>query len=1130
MPEHAIYLLGPPTTQKAQKTVTLSHQKAVALLAYLATSQRSHSRDALSGFFWPEEEQSKARAELRRMIWAINKGVGQGWLESNRQTVGLAETAEIYVDVHHFETLIADSQKKSHGDGELSSASVELLETAVSLYKDDFMAGFSLAYTPPFEEWMLVQTEAFRQLLSRALKQLTTYYQAHGHYSQALTHASRYLLLDPLNESAHQTVIALYALTGQKTAALRQYDLCREQLQTELSLEPSSEITALYNDIRLGTYPPSDPTTQEFGTLVEEKEAKTAVPHNLPSNTTQFVGREKEIAQLQAYLVDNNTKLVTIVGPGGMGKTRLSLAVAHKFVTQSYFQDGVYFISLIGLNEAEVIPATIAEAIGFTFTQDGRLPIQQLSDFLREKSILIVLDNFEHILSGVDLVDTLIKQSPNLKILATSREQLNLYEEQRYPLEGLPLPKQEMPSNHNSALALFLQTIRRRQPDFKVTEEEMPHLIKICHLVEGVPLAIELAASWADMLPIPEIAAEISRGLDFLETDLRNIPTRHQSIRAVFNSSWELLNTQEQTTLAQLSVFQDGFTAEAAKAVSGASLRTLARLVNQSLLRRNQNGKRYEIHELLRQYAAEKLLNPFDNETTTRDNHAAYFCDFLNIREPALKGGHQQEAMGEIEEDSKNVNAAWHWATERLHIPQLDQAIFSLGLYYLWNGRYPEAATMFQLPIEKLSHLPSTEEDENSALLLIKLLTWQGLFNIRVANYTQAKTSLNHALTNINRPILKNKEATADRAFLLLQLSQVAVNEEVDNDTLAFAEQGLALYRTINDPWGTALAMDFLAVRHQDLGNFKTGIQLQKESLAIREQHHDHRGIVSSLNSLGNLLLFTNQLDESEQYLRQSLTLSRTFNTQTDVRGPLSILGINQLFAGNFEECISLFEESWALHRALGIVSEPGSVPVGIARSKIELGYYEEAQRLSEADLSRYRTMNHTWYVAFALMNLARIALVNADFSIAKAQLEESVHLLQERNDRPLLPDSLNFLAYTCLQLDQPQEASQHLMSAMKISLMNNPMSPLRFELPVMATLLAKKGENERAIELYATALKSPYIANSRWFEEVFGHVFTQIAQTLPVHIVEAAKQRGQDQDFWETATRLLSELESQKV
>jgi predicted ATPase/DNA-binding CsgD family transcriptional regulator len=377
--------------------------------------------------------------------------------------------------------------------------------------------------------------------------------------------------------------------------------------------------------------------------------------HNLPTQTVPFIGREVELAQLAALLGDPNIRLVTVLGPGGIGKTRLALEAAA--VQLKDFAQGAHFISLAPLRDAEHLVPTMAQAIGYPFQRGKREPKGQLLDYLSEQQVLLVMDNFDHLLEGAGLVSEILQVAPGAKVLATTREPLNLQEEVRFRIGGLDFPGWEVLKDaidlqshtdlsawvEYSAIHLFVLSAQRILPGYAPGASDLKDIARICQLVEGMPLAILLAAVWVEILSVQEIANEIDQSLDLLEAEMRDAPARHRSVRAMFDSTWNRVTDAERDVLMKLSVFRGGFTRDAVQKVTGAELQTLKMLVDKSLLRRDHDTGRYEMHELLRQYA-ETQLKASNRADAARDAHCEYYLVTLHQREATLDG-HRPSAI-----------------------------------------------------------------------------------------------------------------------------------------------------------------------------------------------------------------------------------------------------------------------------------------------------------------------------------------------------------------------------------------------------------------------------------------------------------------------------------------------------
>ncbi len=429
---------------------------------------------------------------------------------------------------------------------------------------------------------------------------------------------------------------------------------------------------------------------------------------NLPTPPTPLVGREPELAALTGLLCDPRCRLLTVLGPGGIGKTRLAIEAAS--TQRERFSDGAYFVPLVSLTSPQFIVPAIADALGLVFSGPAD-PKAQLLNHLREKSSLLVLDSLEHLLEGAGLLAELLQQAPGVKLLVTSRERLNLQAEWLFGLQGLPVPSLDQvdQAEEYSAVALFLQSAGRAQVGFELRPEERPWVVHICRLVEGMPLAIELAAAWVRLLSCQEIAQEIERNLDFLCTSARDMPERHRSMRAVFDQSWQMLSAEEQQVLGRLSVFRGGFRRHAAEQVAQVSLSLLTALVDKSLLRRNEAG-RYGLHPLIRQYAADCLREDPDHDRAARDRHSHYYLTMVREREAILHSHRRKEVIGELTVEIDNLRLAWEWAATRGQVTLLRQTAWPLWLYYSMRNLLQEGEAMLLRAVEGVKRLDVNDE------------------------------------------------------------------------------------------------------------------------------------------------------------------------------------------------------------------------------------------------------------------------------------------------------------------------------------------------------------------------------------------------------------------------------------
>ncbi|RME44461.1 MAG: SARP family transcriptional regulator, partial [Chloroflexi bacterium] len=629
-------------TLDGSPVASFESDKVRALLAYLSVeADHPHGRGVLAGLLWPEQPEQSARTNLRHVLLKLRQAIGDRdasppFLLITRGTIQFNPASDHWLDVTAFSDLFNASQKHRHRRLGACLPCIRRLSQAAELYEGNFLEGFTLHDSAVFEEWSSVIRERLHRQALDALYHLAAYHERRGEYDQAREYAVRQIQLEPWREEAHRQLMGLLALSGQRSAALAQYDACRRVLAEELGVEPTAETTALYEQIK-GTREKGKKGRREERDLAPPLLGPSAPLHNLPPQLTSFVGREAELTQITERLSNPDYRLVTLVGPGGIGKTRLALAAAGQQV--GMFQHGVWFVSLAGLDSAESLVPAIAGVLNVPL-HGGEEPDARLLAYLHDKEMLLVLDDFEHLLDGTDLVLDILRGAPQIVILITSRQRLNVQAEYVIGVEGLALPPPPRPSPYQgegvrkgvesySAVQLFVERAdQTTRSGFALSAETIPDVVRVCQLVEGMPLAIELAAALADTYSCADIARSIRGTLDFLATTMRDVPPRHRSMRAVFESSWGRLSEAERRVLAHASVFRGGFTQEAALAVIGHQLpvnsdqlsvnsdetgqsslitdHCLLSLVDKSLLRRTASG-RYEMHELLRQFAAEKL-------------------------------------------------------------------------------------------------------------------------------------------------------------------------------------------------------------------------------------------------------------------------------------------------------------------------------------------------------------------------------------------------------------------------------------------------------------------------------------------------------------------------------------------
>ncbi|HMN27118.1 MAG TPA: tetratricopeptide repeat protein, partial [Caldilineaceae bacterium] len=549
-----------------------------------------------------------------------------------------------------------------------------------------------------------------------------------------------------------------------------------------------------------------------------------------------------------AQLFDEpDCRLLTLVGPGGMGKTRLALRAAERIVEthpqHGRFAQGVFFVPLEALREGNSIVSAIISAISDEsgFPLHAAAPLQeQLLDFLHDKEMLLVLDNFEHLVSTAALLSTILRVAPAVKLLVTSREALGLQEEWFYPITGMSLPT--MASDNLAAeveydaVRLFVQCARRTQPGFALAAgDQRAAMLRICQMVEGMPLAIELAAAWLMVLTPQQIVHELEHGLDILTARFQNVPVRHRSMRAVMEHSWNLLTGEEQEVAARLSVFLGGFHFAAAAEIAGASLPMLATLVEKALVRLTPD-KRYQMHELVRQYFASHLQTNLQKEQATLDRHSAYYVHWLRQRGDWLRSDQQATALAEFALEADNIRAAWNRAVALRNREAMRSATFDLIDFYDWLSWFQEGEHLFAEAVQQLEESDARGSDPAQAppALAYALLGF-GAFSCRIGHYERAQEALRRTL---------------------------------------------AILRTGDDSPALSHTLYWLAMVGNHLGRYAEARLDAEEGLVLAERDNDHIMVARLLNLLAFVALFGGQYAQAEEQFARALATARRLGNQ----------------------------------------------------------------------------------------------------------------------------------------------------------------------------------------------------------------------------------------------------------
>jgi len=693
---------------------------------------------------------------------------------------------------------------------------------------------------------------------------------------------------------------------------------------------------------------------------------------NLPAPLTSFVGRAQELGEITQRITTQ--RLVTLTGAGGVGKTRTAIEVArHLFewdrVHPLAFPDGIWFIALQAVDAPERMVSAIADAVQCPppGAADAR---DHLFEYLHARKLLLVLDNFEHLRDWADLVADLLAAAPQVKLLVTSLEAMNLEQEWRYPLDGLPVHPDAAAdaAAQSNAARLFTERAQRVFPAFDPTAER-DAVEHICRLVEGIPLAIELAAAWTRMLSCTVIANEIVSDLAFLTSNMRNVPERHRSMQAVFARSWALLSKEERQVFARLSVFQGGFQRAAAEQVAGATLPILTALVDKSLLRW-EPGDRYRMHELLRQYAAERLEQAPGEAADAYARHCATYADLLGQRAEDVNGRRQRQALAEIGADLENLRAAWQYAIQHKRIPELQRAAYTFYLFHDFRSRYREGADLFEQAIQQLDLLlgnrpPTLEVGPTLAELLVCL----GWLSIRLGDLQRARAALEHSQAILTRlaiaprpgpgtdPLValgtlanvlgdyadaarlgeearRRSEASGDVGNLMYAcyvLTNAAFARGRDAEAKRYGERACQLADQLHDRWFLAYLVADLGNIARAAGNYAEAIRQYQIGYTIREEFGDPEGLAIALVHLGQVSLLQSEPEGARAQFQRSLAIYRAIGDRGGEATALHGLGMTAVAAGALDVAAQELRDALQIATTIGYVPRVHAILTGVA-------------------------------------------------------------------------------------------------------------------------------------------------------------------------------------------------------
>ena len=906
-------LLGTPGVRHDGDWLEFPASKSTAFLYYLAYQQGWVSRDDLVYLFWPDLVEERARRNLRRLLFDIRNLPYTGELEIEPTRLRWP----IETDVQAFTQALT----RKHW------------QKALDLYRGEFLSGFKLPREVEFETWLTTERQTLHRAWREAIFSITTDLAGVGRHQEASELLERLTKADPVDEEALQSRLRALHLGGQRGEALTVFESFRSTLKAELGAEPSSATLKLVGQIQQET-PLGTPTQTTSHTTPQDPATGSEGWPSLPVPSTRFVGRANEITALSELLADPSCRLVTLMGPGGIGKTRLAIEVAQSQLDG--FSHGAIFVPLADVTSTEFMMYAIAEALGFSFFGSAD-PRQQLLAHLRDKGLrlLLVLDNFEHLLEGTGLVMEMLSAAPGIKVLVTSREVLNLQAERVFELGGLSVPEEHAEATlEYDAVSLFVQRASNRRPNLQLDQSSTQAVSRICQLVGGMPLAIELAASWVHVLTPQDIVNEVEQGIGFLQAARRDLPERHHSVRAVFDRSWELLTEEERRVVRKLAVFSGGFRREAAADIAGAGLSVLASLVDKSVLNTTPTG-RYEQHPLIHHYGREKLAENPQEQGLTEEKHGLYYLHLLQRLERSFR---QRDLRRTITEELDNIKVAWRWAITEVRVEEIKRSTEPLYMFF-GISRHPGGhAEGLGVLTQALTVLDESNPRHRAALGYV--LVEQAEHLVWLARFEQASQLAQRALE-----LLEPLGETRGLIPGYFVLGYVAKRGGDDTRAEMFFEKSL-LQAKDDLPWYrgvTRLALLSIKLRHASLPEArKQYYEVLTELKALGET--DELTVVLQLD-YGTYLIEHDRPDEAQPLLDECLKLVRELEANHYLPTVLTVLATTTSQLGDQQKAQELLLEALQLAEEQGLKKEEASVQEALGKVMTALGDDQNARR-----------------------------------------------------------------------------------------------------------------------------------------------------------------------------------------